>query len=513
MHIKQPYLNAIKYLIIVIYITIPVLLFYTVFARYQLSLPLGCDEFGYLNMAKAISENRLFKNHASRPFDKELLSYLKKTYPDYRNYSNLITPYAYHFVPRVSKVINQYPPGTSLLLSIFPIHNRKPFFAPVCAFLLMVFLLLAFKINSGTISFLNLNLAIIVASLFYFVPPFKNYFDYVTSVPATYGVLLAAGYLLVRKPNWAFLLLGLSSILRIINVMFFIPFLLIYLGREIPVNEYFSRKTLKKTLTALILLFSGGLGVYFLYVWILLGNPFLPTYSFIDQEFALKAVTTNFNYYFNFNNPWFRLHILLLILVTFNTITLKTPVKWSIFSLLISIYNYLFFVFHKVRISYYPYATTLIIMGILLFQYEEVLKKTKFRKVIVIAGIIMLLLPVNTLVVCLRNSYRLHPRDDFQKKAKVYKDCFSKYDVIWADLRTGTVEYATSKASFRYIWGGEEVRNDVILWLKSHGYSQAIWAENIETPIAHIEKSLNKIGINYKIRSCPKLGKIIEIYE
>jgi hypothetical protein len=69
---------------------------YHKYLEYHLRSPEGCDEFGYLNMAKAIDEGELFRDHAKRPFLPELISHLRREFPDENSYRWMIAPHAYH---------------------------------------------------------------------------------------------------------------------------------------------------------------------------------------------------------------------------------------------------------------------------------------------------------------------------------------------------------------------------------------------------------------------------------
>ena len=73
------YERYLKYPLLVLYGAAIVLAFHTRFSSNHIKLPQGCDEFGYLNMAKAASKGILFENHAARPFDGGLLAYLKQS--------------------------------------------------------------------------------------------------------------------------------------------------------------------------------------------------------------------------------------------------------------------------------------------------------------------------------------------------------------------------------------------------------------------------------------------------
>ena len=100
----------------------------------------------------------------------------------------------------------------------------------------------------------------------------------------------------------------------------------------------------------------------------------------------------------------------------------------------------------------------------------------------------------------------------FNEQIQTYKDCFSEYDVVWAQLHSGTVEYATGKASFRYQWGPEQVRNDILVWLRNKGYRQAIWTSDLDSTYEDsVKNALKNIPLDYSIKTCAAFGTVIEI--
>ncbi|MGB9005422.1 MAG: hypothetical protein WCB96_06855 [Candidatus Aminicenantales bacterium] len=461
-------------------------------------------------MAKAISNGRLFQSHTERPFDKELISYLRNSRYDYREYAHLIGPHAYHLDAKKFKIINQYPPGTGLLLSIFPFDKRQIVFPVVNAFILIFCMLIAFKIKNSEISFYDLNLLVLIALIFFNTFALKDNFFWVNSIGPTYGILLAAGYLLDKKPGLSILFLGLSTIFRIANAILFIPFFIIYALKE-GLSKFSLKDVLLKPGRASFLFLGGGLWFYLVYVWILLGNPFASTYSYIDQAytFQIKNIFGNAAFYFSFQNKWFLLHISILFLIVVMRVFWKIPGKWIFISLGLAVFNYVFYLLHEVKIFYYPFASSIVILGILLCQFEEKTKKKEFSKIINIIGILAMLLSLNSSI---REFPRQSLRKNFYDKVKIYTDRFSAYDVIWAELRSGTIEYTTGKASFRYQWGPQNVRDDVMRWLKSHGYRQAVWVSDLDMTIQeNIEKDLLGVPLEYKVITSHEFGKLIEI--
>ncbi len=112
--VSEPYRVCLKEVLgILLLIGLMLLVGFFIYQKYlghHLRLPQGCDEFGYLNMAKAIEERELFGDHAKRPFFPELISHLQNKFPDEDSYRWMIAPHAYHLDPEKGKIINQYPP-------------------------------------------------------------------------------------------------------------------------------------------------------------------------------------------------------------------------------------------------------------------------------------------------------------------------------------------------------------------------------------------------------------------
>jgi hypothetical protein len=511
----------LKYPVLVFYIIAIMLAFYSRYSGLHQTLPEGCDEFGYLNMAKAVSEGRLFKNHADRPFDGGLLEYLKKSHLDYGSYEYMVTPHAY-YLHKNHKIIILYPPGTGIVLSALPFEARKTAAPALFALMLVLFMLLAFKTEMGGLSFFAMNMTVVCAFAAFmsdfFPHGFGNY-NWVNSQAPTFGMLLAAGYLLRRKPGLSIALVGMSVLFRVINVILFVPFLLVYLWRGFRISEYLSKETIVRTVKAISFFLAGGLGFYFLYVWKLLGNPFLPTYS---EDFLKKSIISplneipgNFAFHVNVHNTWFLFHVLVFVLMACMWLFRKMPAKWIAVALLITAFNYGYFLIHRIlgpTEGRYVYASGIIIAGILLrFAVEYLHGTARLQRITNCTGVLLVLAAV------IFSAFRF-PRQDMHKlfydQIHAYNECFSGYDVVWAELRSGTVEYATGKAGFRYQWGPKETRKAVLSWLRDHGYRQAIWVSDLDKTFrdtVDVGAELRSIPVDYTIKNCPDIGTVVEV--
>ena len=84
----------------------------------------GCDAFGYLQMAQEIrvasAQGRLPDFHLETPHTRALLETLKTEGFPLEQWILAVGPHAHLYFPPIDAVGVQYPPGTALLLSLFP---------------------------------------------------------------------------------------------------------------------------------------------------------------------------------------------------------------------------------------------------------------------------------------------------------------------------------------------------------------------------------------------------------
>jgi hypothetical protein len=512
----------LKYPFLVLSVIAIMLAFYSCYYGFHLKLPQGCDEFGYLNLAKAATEGKLFKDHTERPFDEGLLEYLKQSPYDYRSYEYMICPHAYYLHKKNLKLINEYLPGNGIVLCPLPFEARKTAAPAMYALLLVLFLVIAFKAGNGAVSFFTINLMVLcvfAAFLSDFFPRRFDCFTWINSQTPTFGILIAAGYLLDRKPGLSIALLGMSTLFRLVNVILFIPFLGVYLWKGFTIGDYCSKETIVRSMKAVLFLLAGGLGFYFLYVAGLLGNPFLQTYPEDYLKMTLMSpiseIPGNIRYHVGLANKWFLFNSAIVGLMTCMWLLKKMPLKWLVVSLVIMLFNYGYFFVHNIlgpTETRYVFASGLIMAGILLRYAEEYLRCTaRLQTIINCAGILLVL-------AALVFSAVKFPRQDMHKlfydQIKAYNNCFSCYDAVWAETRSGTVEYATGKAGFRYQWGPKETRKAVISWLHEHGYRQAVWVSDLEKGFldtVDVEAELKSIPVEYTVKKCPGFGTVIDV--
>ncbi len=474
---------------------------HSTFNRNEHLLPVGCDEFGYLNMAKAISEGRLFSDHVDRPFADELIHELasKNSNPD--SYRWMIAPHAYHLGPNEEKIINQYPPGVGLLLAPFPIEYRRNVFPIASVILGCMALALAGRLAAGEWSIVSLAFIPMLVGLLAQMDAVTLELRRVDSLAPTYGLLIGAGWLLPRRPIWSIALLSAATVFRIPNVILFLPFALAFLvlGPN-PARSMLS--VIKGTVQVGLVALVGGFGVYLAYAYFLLGHPLKPTYSVIDQELAEQSrILDNARFYFITHRSWLFPHLIGLFSLAVQGFWTRR-LRWFVFGILLCLFNYGFYLTHKVQIDYYPYATALVCFGLAIGVID--LERIGRRAKVAVIGIGSLISIVMVTTIGIPN---VNVKSSFESKIAPYQVAFSDVHVVWGELRTGTVGYAADRAGFRYNWGSDSVRLQTMLWLRNHGYRQAVWIDDEGMKSQEeIESFLSAARIPYTLQTSEVLG-------
>ncbi len=84
----------------------------------------GCDSFGYLQSAQEIRQTAVARGwprfNLEAPHPRLLIESMQARQMPLEQWEEIIAPHAYHYFPRSGQVGVVYPPGTGLLLAIFP---------------------------------------------------------------------------------------------------------------------------------------------------------------------------------------------------------------------------------------------------------------------------------------------------------------------------------------------------------------------------------------------------------
>lgn len=469
--------------------------------------PADCDEFGYLNMAKAMSNNLTFKDHTNRTFLSGLIEEFEANNINPLDYVWMIVPHAYHISDKTNnKVINQYPPGTSFVMSFIPIDYRKNAF-PLLVILftfLIPFILISLlkKENYLVILFLTLLMVIFTIST-----PFITEFARVNSLALTFGLFIAAGYTAYKNPFLALFLIALAANFRVVNLLMIVPLSFFFFPFIYPLLIEKQWKNLLLFCSKSFFILLLGISPYLFYITNLLGNPFMPTHPSHDTAFInFKDIYSNITFYFNFNESWFIAHLfiitILIILFIKKQFSFSYLMKWLSFAVV----NYLFFCFHKIQMSYYPFASVFILLGAILYYVND--KEFSFQK-----NVIFKLLPLIISIVLLIDGivrYSKKEHTTFKNEMNFYSQ-LCEYDIVWGEMHCGTAEYACNNAGFKYNFGSIQAKKTALHFLKMKKYKQVIILADLNMSLEELSNELNSFEIEYEIKETIELGTLVII--
>jgi hypothetical protein len=469
-------------------------------------IPKGCDEFGYLYQADAISRGCVFDNHTDRPFLPALTKYLDDEGVDSKEYMWMVAPHAYLYDAKAGKIINQYPPGTSIILSVFPWEYRKLVY-PVVSCALMLMLVLLARRDRGWLFAARVSMFFLIAILGLAVQPFSQEFKFLGSTAPSFAILIAAGWYLRSRPGVSLALVSLCVLFRISCVIFLPLVMLAYVFPEyfseghLPSVNSFIRRSLKG---CCVVFFSGILWIL-IFQWLVTGSPFRTTYPPHDQAFSnLKEAWGNACFYFKPSNGWFIFHLVVLAAMTALFHGTKERRRVLYLAFLIVACNYAFFILHRVHIVYYPYGSAMLLAGMIIsgleFASPGYLRVTAVNCACAVVIILVYAWPSATVS---------DPAKAVLQARDSYRRALARADVVWGAERSGSVEYATGKPGFRFIWSTAEVRAKAMLWLRGHGYTQALLIDDDDRVNPDdILKEINNAGLKFTITDDPLLHRI-----
>jgi len=465
--------------------------FYLKFQKNHQDIPMRCDEFGYMNLAKVFDENIAYVEHTKRPYMPQLLDTLRKSSITEEEIDWMVVPHAYYVVPNTNKIVNQYPPATSWLLSLFPLEHRRMLFPLIAVFLFLLFPFLSqLNIKQKKVNWTDCALVLFVFIMSVSVP-FITEFARINSLAFTFGLLLTAGMLVERNTILAFFLIALTINFRPVNMLMLIPIITF-----IPISTWLREKNYTAFITA-ILKYVGLLILavlpYFVYVYLLFGNPFMSTYSSYDTT-ANNNLFENMLFYFNINRHWFIFHLVVVgVLLTLSLLKI-TSYTFFFQSLFFPIFNYVFFIYHDIHLDYYPYASSIILLGICIAQIQKIPYKINHTK---IALVFSLLIGITIFCDGLYTSYN-NPVRSFEDAKKDYS-CLCNYDIVWGELLTGSCEYVCGNNGYKYSPTSPRARKIAMKFLHDHHYKQAILLNDNLVDKQTVIEEVSSINLKYHI--------------
>lgn len=271
----------------------------------------ACDSFGYLRMAKeirqAVHERELPDFKLESPQTRLLINFMQSQSLPVPVWEEVVAPHAHHYFPQSNYVGVQYPPGTGLVLAIFPegkaVYNLNR--TVVTCFLLVGIATLGVAVwkrawaSAGLVILaLHLGLSILerMGSLSFSINA--------VLIPLLFACLIALTSLRLQIANrnraallaalGSGLVLGFAVLVRL-PVMLLVPGFLILLW---PRQWRIGLKSLPVAF-AFGLVLTGVIPVL-LHQQVIAGAWYLPTYASVDAALpTIERVGHNLKYFFN----------------------------------------------------------------------------------------------------------------------------------------------------------------------------------------------------------------------
>lgn len=506
------------------------------FGRYD--IPYGCDEFGYLQLAQALEEGRVFEPDPRKAWLPELLKHLEAEGHTAEQYGFLLMPHAHHVLPAnaegVCKAINQYPIGTSFLLSLVP-RNLRTALVPALAFAVMWCLFAAASFVEGRGTFASHALVPWVGGVIlgYWMYGYSLELYMAHSIGLAWPFLLAIGFTMERRPVLACAIAGLSLTIRMTNILALGAvgvIVLLMLWQGLRRREGWGVLLLPAKCLAVFVLCAAPA---WLYPWLLLGSPFASTYSHIDTSapslFSIEALgavlAKTVPFYFQTHSFWAWLALGALTVVTgWNLLFSRGAREWwgLLACWLGSLAIYGFFLLRPITVTYYPAVAGLVVTGVVLRRVADAVGIR--RHGLLAPGLLAVLLCVMCLMPYTTKGAKIASHAggavvrnyDALMPAQAHREAIGPGQVVWGELFTGTAEYVHPTASgMRWVWGPDATRAATMRWLHANGYWQTIYLFDILEHGQNMKRQyvinfLDDMGLPYASRQT-QLGEVLDI--
>jgi hypothetical protein len=471
----------------------------------------GCDAFGYARQAELLRDKGLPDGLDTR-IDVEEARFLtgiaKAITPDSTQYFEAIAPHCHHYNARVDRIILQYPPGTGLVLAIFP-ENVSLGLAFILAMTLIagVFTIAMLRARPTALS-----LAIACAALAFIeiIMARPAALDSASIAMSAALIPLCAFLAAVAFPpqdddvSWtAALFLGLAAgflvTLRLPNI-----FPLAGLACTIAINRRLWRPSeIGSSLAALIAALIGagaGLAPLLAANGFNAGSPLATTYSPIDAAppvLTRDLLLQNLAYYFGsgFAAP--------VVIVALAALILRGLVLWRwpkagvgfgpiLGAAVCYFLSLTYFCTHTIQIPYYMFPASLMTLCLLVFdmlavQPGGVAGMNRFD-----AGCVVAALAIFVVVRCAFVAPRPH-------WAVLPDEVRAKEAIVWADMTNGTAFYYDHKYAAKLNFTSNCMQDALLRAIAARGRPQYFIEDSADMSeiVRRFAKSvpLQKIGV------------------
>lgn len=477
----------------------------------------GCNSFGYARQAELFRHEGLLKGLDTRVDAQEaqfLVDVAKTITADSRRWSEAVAPHCHHYNAAVDRVILEYPPGTGLILSIFP-ENVSLAFAFIIGMSLVgavfVGVLAARAPNAWSLAAALACYALILVTVVHQPRRFNS-----ASVPISIALIPLCAWLALvafppagRRANPSLaLLLGLAAGLlgatRLAN-----SFPLAGLVCTIGVNRQLWRPAIiRQSIAALFAAIGGfavtGLALILTADWINAGSPFATTYSPIDATSpVLNLFGENFLYYLTTGFAAPAALAALAALIVSGALLWRFPSSRrgygaSVGALVCYLLSLVYFCTHEVRIPYYMLPASVMALCLLVFEMLEAQPRDKDREASILrsAGFVAPLL-IFAIVRCALVSPRAH-------KAVLPDEVRAPELIVWADRTNGTSFYYQNKYAAKINFADPCLQDRLVREVSARGRTQYLIEDS-----GSMSEIIRRLGKSVQIEK----GGVFDTYE
>jgi hypothetical protein len=533
---------------IIVYLWIALLAFsFYISARTSYRQALGteefayaCDAFGYLGMAKQIRHG--FENGVWPEFKLEspqtrlLIDFMQQNKVAAPRWEEVVAPHAHHYFPQSNYVGVQYPPGTGLVLAMFPQGEAIYRMNRLVVFLFIFAGVMVLAIAAWKRAWASVGLVVLALSLGLMVLARLGALSFsmnavlVPIVLTCVVSLLALRFTAADRDRLALLCalfagfsLGVATMIRLPSFLLSAGFLvLLWPGfRNFRIKSLPVAFALGVTITGVIPVVINQHNVA--------GAWYLSTYSAVDSAPpTLERFSANLSFYLgkglaSIDNwalvaAFIGLVGFLLLYVRRDSEPLnRLGLKWKQFVLAVALLWVIpicYFLTHPITGPHYMISSvfaTLTLLGFGAFAIEitsNVALRFEPRRILSWVALVLIVLPV---AVTLERVWTQRDLSSAPKRATTHAPILLPAELvddkawIWADLLTGSLWYYADKPAFKIQFADEETRATIFKFVWERGERQYLIqdSEQMKIYIAEIEKLGGRLEMRGKVDGQP----------
>jgi hypothetical protein len=497
----------------------------------------ACDAFGYLRMARQI--RHAFSRGAWPQFKLEsaqsrlLINFLQQTNVPVRRWEEVVAPHAHHYFPKSGYIGVQYPPGTSLVLAMFPQGEAVYRLNRIVVFVFVIVGIGALVIAAWKQAWTSIGLVVLALNLGLLMLARVGVLSFSINavlVPILLTCLLSILALWFKTAGrdraallsalLAGLLLGFATLIRLPSFLLLPGFVvLLWPGlREVRV----------KSLPVAFVLAAIVIGVIPVLInqQEVAGAWYLSTYASVDAALpTLEGVKANLSYFLGRGEASVDNWALLYALSGFIGFVLlyrrrgsnDLGLSWkrlALASFLIWFISICYFLTHWVVAPHYMIPAIFASIALLGFgalgmeATNTVVQRFNPRSVVSSLALVLILWPSFAMLSRVWSSRSIAAAPETamtHAPVLLPSELMDDKAWIWADLLTGSLWYYASKPAFKIDKTDAEVRSMIFRWVFERGERQYLIedSEAMKQYMAEIEHMGGKLELRGKVEGQP----------